>query len=200
MSTCTPIYGLAQVECSDRPCDVNDTLCQFANNVEAQLDALDAVANRTATTVPMVILERNDPFVITAGIVSQPEFQSVLVDTDNMADLTTLNTGFIINTPGIYFLWLYVRGSGTSLSPNMDTNITIQRDVPTTPFGSSFFMPQLDVVASVNGWPMVGSTGGEMDLTAGTQLYPRFSSSGFTGDTATFTSYMFGASFIRDLS
>lgn len=200
MATCTPIYGLAQVECSDRPCDVNDTLCQFANDVEAQLDALDAVVNRTATTVPMVILERNDPFTIVVGSnPSLPEFQSVLVDTDNMADLTTLSRGITIQTPGIYYTWIYLRGTATIAGSFPEVAVTILPGVLGQPFQSSFFNAELNLIGPTAGWIMAGTAGAEMNYPAVWQLFPRFSSSGLVNDSMTFTSYMFGASFLSDL-
>lgn len=90
MATCTPVYGLPYAEGDDPPCDIGETLCAFADAVEAELDRLDAVVERTVDTVPIVQLRLTAPFTFTTTTnttVTIP-FDTIDVDTAEMADLT----------------------------------------------------------------------------------------------------------------
>lgn len=89
MATCTPIYGLPYAEGSDPPCDINETLCEFAEAVEVQLDLLDAVVDRVADTVPMVQVKLTAPLTTVSGgntTITVP-FDSISVDTASMVAL-----------------------------------------------------------------------------------------------------------------
>jgi hypothetical protein len=118
MPTCTPIYGLSYPICSDPPCDVAGTFCEFTNQVETQLDRLDGVVDRTSDTIPQFQVSISAPYTLT-GTSIVIAFDTVLVDTDNMVDLTTDPFSFPINTPGRWFLYFNASANG---------NITIQEN------------------------------------------------------------------------
>lgn len=89
MATCTPLYGLPYAEGSDRPCDIDETLCAFADAVETQLDLLDAVVDRVADTVPMVQVKLTTPYVFasTGNTTLTIPFDTISFDTANMVAL-----------------------------------------------------------------------------------------------------------------
>lgn len=89
MATCTPVYGLPYAEGDDAPCDIDETLCAFAEAVEAQLDVLDAVVDRTADTVPMVQVKLTAPFTFTAtgNLTATVPFDTISFDTANFVSL-----------------------------------------------------------------------------------------------------------------
>lgn len=89
MATCTPLYGLPYAEGSDPPCDIDETLCEFAAAVEAQLDALDAVVDRTTDTLPMAQVKLTTPFTITSigNTTATVPFDTISFDTANFVEL-----------------------------------------------------------------------------------------------------------------
>lgn len=91
MATCTPILGLPYAEGSDAPCDINETLCEFAEAVEAVLDSIDEVVDRTVDTVPMVQVKLTAPLTtVSAGgstVITVP-FDTISFDTANMVNLS----------------------------------------------------------------------------------------------------------------
>src|SRR6185436_11526075 len=93
--TCTPIYQLPYPTGASRPCDYDETSCEFAEAVEAQLDLLDAVVLRTETTIPTAWIKTSLAFFTVQNAaqnaIYQPPFDTVVVDTDNMADLIQFN-------------------------------------------------------------------------------------------------------------
>lgn len=128
MTSCTPIYNLSVIEGDDRPCDVGDTICAIAANVEVQLDRLDSLRQRTADTVPVLKVANTigQTFVSGVGDSSIPlNFDTVVVDNDNM-----FNSGFpstiTWNTPGIWLinanLWTHSTGAG-GLQLNQTINV-----------------------------------------------------------------------------
>jgi len=119
MATCTPIYGLAVVECSDRPCDIDGTMCQFAQDVEVELDRLDAIVARTVTTIPQAVVASTESVtytVVSSGIFATT-FDTVLADTDDMFD-ATVPQQILINTPGVYSLSANIWGTTTGAGGN----------------------------------------------------------------------------------
>lgn len=106
MTTCTPIYGFVYAECDDRPCDIGETFCQFSEQVETELDRLDAIVDRTVDTVPLAQVRLTVPFSYDNGIggnanVSVP-FDTVDVDTADMVDLTANPTRITLPSFGRY--------------------------------------------------------------------------------------------------
>lgn len=89
MTTCTPLYGLPYAEGGDRPCDVFEPLCDFANAVETQLDLLDGVVDRVVDTVPMVQVKLTTPFtfVSTTNTTVTIPFDTISFDTANFVSL-----------------------------------------------------------------------------------------------------------------
>ena len=103
MTTCTPIYQLPIVEGTDRPCDISDTSCAFAEAVEAQLDLLDAAVARTQGTTPFSMISiAGDIAVPSTTLIYTVQFDTTLVDTNNMVDLASDNTSIYIRTAGVY--------------------------------------------------------------------------------------------------
>lgn len=96
----TPVYGLPYQVGSDPPCfgpgtgcDNLETLwCDFSEIVETQLDLTDLVIARTATAIPMAqisVFPPADANLIFPGLFDDSvlAFDTVVFDTDNMADL-----------------------------------------------------------------------------------------------------------------
>jgi len=135
MATCTPIYGLAMVECSDRPCDIDDTMCQFANDVEVELDRLDAIVTRTATTIPQAVVAFTESTTYTVVPASNfpTVFDTVLADTDDMFD-SAVPEQILINTPGMYSLSANIWGKTTGAGGNLaGTNLYFRVQTGPTP-------------------------------------------------------------------
>ena len=118
--TCTPIYGLPYATGASKPCNIGDTMCDFAEAVEAQLDVLDAVVSEV-TNIPFAYMissiqqdyNNNQPSAFI------PIFDTTLADTDNMIDLSFDSTSLYIKTPGVYAFFfdmdVVVASTGTSL-------------------------------------------------------------------------------------
>lgn len=119
--TCTPIYGLPYATGSSPPCNIGDTMCDFATAVETQLDLLDAAAARFqeppfayATNTTAQTYDNNLPsaFVLT--------FNTTLADTDNMIDTAFDPASIYIRTAGVYSFFveldLLIASTGTSLT------------------------------------------------------------------------------------
>jgi len=106
MSTCTPVYGLEYAVGADRPCDINDTLCAFADSVESNLDRFDAIVDRTIDTTPMAQVRLTAPFSFDntggGGTTISIPFDTVDVDTDNMVDLASNPFGITMPAFGRY--------------------------------------------------------------------------------------------------
>lgn len=122
MPTCTPIYGLPYIIGSDRPCDQAETWCEFAAVVDANLDRLDTVVDRTVDTIPQ--------FQVSVGAYTflsssrNVGFDTVGVDTDDMVDLTADPFSFPINTLGRWFLYFRVSTNGnTALQENIPVSV-----------------------------------------------------------------------------
>ena len=115
MATCTPIYRLPVIEGTDDPCDQSDTWCAFATAVEAELDRLDAVVDRTVDTIPMAQVRLTIPRLQApnpgGGTPQFVPFDTIDVDTADMVDLTA--DPFTITLPrfGLYRVHLYVEGT-----------------------------------------------------------------------------------------
>ena len=153
---CTPIYGLPYATGSSDPCNIGSTGCEFAEAVEVQLDALDAIVDRTALTVPLGFMaysgrqdyNNNQPGAYV------PFFDTTLVDTDNMIDFSSDPTLMTIRTAGVYALFMsfeitlqlgltgafihpIVRNStGTEISSNVSYQVGNVTSSPTMPADS----------------------------------------------------------------
>lgn len=102
MPASTPIYDLPYQVGTDPPCfgpgtgcdNLESIWCDFASLVEAQLDENDLIIGRTATAIPMARLslrpsggDENDLSVLFAAGGGNLPFDTVIFDTDNMAQL-----------------------------------------------------------------------------------------------------------------
>lgn len=195
MTTCTPIYGLPVVEGSDDPCDIDGWSCDFATAVESQLDALDAVVQRTSTTIPMVWIRRTTPYVSTVGSFSYvPEFDTVVVDTDNMADLTTMSTGVTFNTPGVYQIWYSARGirslpGGSSAAPTISIDQGKYSPILLPPYDNR----QGSLAGQVS---VTGS--GQISMNPLQNLFLNIALGGLVGNFITWSDIHFGAFYLGD--
>lgn len=134
MTTCTP-SGLPIISGSDRPCDIGNTLCSFANAAELRLDAVDSLVDRTATTVPMVKVASTIPVVLTnASANFDVSFDTVEVDTDNMFNGNVDAESIVFPHAGFYLfqsnIWATSTGAGANVTA-LNPNITL----PTFNFG-----------------------------------------------------------------
>lgn len=107
MVACTTL-GLPYQEGTDRPCDLTETWCTFADVVETYLIDIDNIALRTATGVPMAKVVRltEQQFAIGAfGYVNDViSFDTLLVDNDNMVDLASDQVRIFPTRAGVYEL------------------------------------------------------------------------------------------------
>lgn len=117
MTTCTPIYGLAYIECADRPCDQSTTWCDFINTVEVNLDRIDATADRTVDTIPQaqvrLTIPRTQGTNPGGGTPQLVPFDTVDVDTANMVDLAADPFTILLPMQGIYFVYFDVEATTT---------------------------------------------------------------------------------------
>lgn len=127
MTTCTPIYGFTYALCSDRPCDIGDTFCEFASQMETELNRIDSVVARTNTAIPMAKVSISAPQALGALIV----FDTVDEDTNNMVDLSESATYIFPQRLGLYKIRAYL-------------------EVGTTGSASSSFILQVDAIGPVD--------------------------------------------------
>src|SRR5688572_7425714 len=124
MPTCTPIYGFTYALCSDPPCDIGDTFCEMISQVEAELDRLDEVVNRTVDTIPQFEVSVG-AYTFTSSGDRKVAFDAVGVDTDDMVDLTADPFSFPINRTGRWFFYFRVSTNGnTALQGNIPVTVT----------------------------------------------------------------------------
>lgn len=133
MPTCTPFYGLPYIIGTDRPCDQDETWCEFATAVDAELDRLDDVVDRVVDTVPMVqvrlTLPRTQATNPGGGVNVLVPFDTVDVDTANMVDLAA--SPFVITLPrfGVYMVYFTV--TGTTAASNINWRVQAQHPTDT---------------------------------------------------------------------
>lgn len=115
MPTCTPLYGLVYPIGSDRPCDIDVTLCDFAAEVETELSRLDDVVDRVADTIPMAQVRMTvtttyatDPGGSTPAVVA---FDTVDFDTADMVNLTANPYVIMLPRAGRYIIYFQVFGT-----------------------------------------------------------------------------------------
>lgn len=200
MCTCTPIYGLATVEGTDAPCDVEECLCQFANDVEAELDRLDGVVDRTATSRPMVQLAATVPVALASFPPTYNiNFDTVGTDTDNMfsGDLPEIVT---VNTAGIYVLtaytWATVTGPGGTDSAS---NTLLMRYVPVGTSGTSTFWIDSRTMTAAAGNTFL-SMSAIYPFNAGDQVFLSQGGGVATAGTITFQETQFSLTWVGDLA
>lgn len=111
MTTCTPVYGLTYQTCSDRPCDAPGAWCQFAADVEAQLDLLDDIVDRTVDTTPMAQIRLTVPVTLDASVLVGIPFDTVDVDTADMVNLTMDAYAITLPRQGRYFFYYQFQGN-----------------------------------------------------------------------------------------
>lgn len=194
--TCTPLYGLPYATGSSRPCDIDQTLCDFSVATQAQLDRVSGIVNRTATTIPMakVAMTIPQPFVASSPTVNFV-FDTVLVDTDNMFD-SSFPDQVTINTPGIYGAYsLIYLTSVTSTGPNQ-SGTTMRVDV--SGFFGNFI---LDNLIFPSGTPVFQAASGTFGITSpGTAIVMNYSPFVQSTDTVTVQRAEMGLFWLGDLS
>lgn len=117
MTTCTPLYGLEYAIGTDPPCNIGTTLCDFADSVETQLDALDAIVDRTIDTVPMAIVTLSVTATLSSlGGTFQLPWDTVNVDTASMVDLTGNSYAITLPRYGRYWVSWYFQINGLAVS------------------------------------------------------------------------------------
>lgn len=98
----TPIFGLPYMVGTDPPCfgpgtgcdNLESVFCDFAEIVEGLLDANDAIAGRTATAIPMAMIQIIAETPVDVDFFFTVPFDTVIFDTDNM--VTAGSAGFEI--------------------------------------------------------------------------------------------------------
>lgn len=201
---CLPYFECTDPICvnTGTACDHSSVWCDFAAAVETKLDQFDGVADRTAVTVPMVWLETSVPLVTQVGtFASVPvPFTSVVVDTDNMANLDQNNNAFVINTSGLYEVVFYATG----VTNTSGSNITSVSTIRFTPLNLNYapvnvnelvmdFSVQVDDVILT---PQIQQV---LPLLAGQTASTFFDISGSAPDTIIYNYVMVSATWIGDL-
>lgn len=91
MPTCTLFYRFTYAIGTDPPCDIDETLCTFADEVEVELDRLDAIVDRVGDSVPMAQIRLTVPTAYpsnpTGAAPATIAFDTVDIDTANMVNL-----------------------------------------------------------------------------------------------------------------
>jgi len=131
MPTCTPVYRFTYAICSDRPCDIGDTFCEFATQVEAEMDRLDRVVARTNTTIPMAKISTVTPQLLGPNL----NFDTVDEDTDNMVDFSESPRFIFPQRTGVYRLRFYVE-VGTTGSAGSSFIVQVDAAGPLTSPGT----------------------------------------------------------------
>lgn len=193
--TCTPIYGLPYPTGASRPCDIDQSLCDFATATQEQLDRVASIVNRTATTIPLVKVAVTLPLALTiASPAFNFSFDTVLVDTDNMFD-SSFPDQITINTPGIYGAYALVYlTSVTSTGPNQ-SGTTMRVDV--SGFLGNFI---LDNLIYPSGAPAFQAASGTFGVTSpGTTVLMNYSPFIQSTDTVTVQRAELGLFWLGDL-
>lgn len=200
MVTCTPTYQLPVVEGSDRPCDIDDWSCDFAAAVESQLDRLDAVVARTATSRPLFKVAATIPITYTSFPAAfNTSFDTVFADTNNMFNSDAPDT-IVINTAGIYcftaFGWGVQTGPGGA---DIGTLGFLFRTIPIATGGiTSISTDQRTFTASAQNTYLASST--TWALNAGDQVFLGQNTGSSSVGTLTINEVQFGGVWLGDLS
>lgn len=105
MVACTPL-GLPYQEGTDPPCDMSEIWCLFTDVLEAYTIGIQNIVNRTAVGVPMAKVARNTETTYVFNGAALPGnvimFDGVIVDNDNMADLTSDSSRVFPRRAGIW--------------------------------------------------------------------------------------------------
>lgn len=201
---CLPYYTASDPLClnTGTVCDEHTVWCDFAELVEAQLTAFDEVVDRAATSVPMAWIETTTPFTFSPGGSSLAvPFDTVRVDTDNMADLDANASALTVTRSGLYqltaygtatwdrvgagtgaarmtvFILPFLLNMGQATASNYSSNRATYLDLETV-------SPALQVVV-----PMM----------AGQQAIANISGSGVSTDVATYSKAMMALTWVGDL-
>jgi len=114
MSTCTPIYGLDYPRGSDPPCDVGDTFCTFAEQVDALLTGLRDSVSRV-TRIPMAKISTLARVTSNAIVFQETiPFDTEEIDTLDMVDLSTDQFSITIPFAGLYWNPSFVEWTWTT--------------------------------------------------------------------------------------
>lgn len=119
MTTCTPIYQLAIVEGTERPCDVAAPMCALAQSVEEQLTRLDGIIGRTYTAIPMAKVAISAPQTIQTSALAADiaiKFDTVLEDSDSMVNLSQSDIFVTLRKTGLFIVRCYIEAA-TSTDP-----------------------------------------------------------------------------------
>lgn len=120
MSTCTSTYALAYPLGSDPPCDVGDTFCTFAEQVDGIMAAFAASVDRLVR-IPMAKVSTLARVASTAVVFTETiPFDTEEVDTLNMVDLSTDQYSLEIPFDGLYWNPSFVEWTWNT-SVNTDT-------------------------------------------------------------------------------
>lgn len=198
MTTCTPIYGLEYQTGSDRPCDAPAVWCAFADSVEAQLNTLDALVDRTIDTVPMVRVRKTTTTPITFAVATNysasVQFDTVDVDTANMVDL--IANPFLITLPraGIYHA-SFIFTTSSALTANDNITVFTSTGNAADTYISDGAVSVKMASSSTIAYDPVNATGRDTAL----PLVTLNITSALSAQTVTFTGAELNLTWIRDL-
>lgn len=201
---CIPYFECSDPVClnTGTTCEHDSVWCQQAEIIESRLDEFDTTVTRAVTTVPMVLLQTNVSFRHTVQIsgFTTVEFTETVVDTDSMADLDNLPTGFTVNTPGLYEVVVYLFGVTETLGSSMGINVTFSLN-PVNPGlngvqQNSIMTTYLAVIADIQVTPQIHMV---IPFFAGQVGSVAVSTGGSVGDYIQFSYAMVGATWMADL-
>lgn len=200
---CLPYFDSTDPICvnTGSTCEPSTVWCDFAAAVDVKLDELDAVVDRTATTVPMAWVELTAPI---ARVVGDPElavpFDSVRADTDDMVDLSANSSGFTFNTPGLYVVFAYFRGVAVAAPGNSLDASAIIRYLPRSTAYGAFTPGDMEFSAQVvNAQRAAASANVTNAFTAGMSLSMSMFGGGVVGDAMVYSKIGLGAAWVGDL-
>lgn len=131
---CIPYFECTDPVCvnTDGLCEPTSVWCDQAQLVENRFAQFEQVITRTAETVPLVILQRTEPFthLLSNTIGSLVQFTQVVADTNNMADLSVNQLGFTVRTSGIYEVVCYLIGTTDTTASDLSVTMTQSFSAP----------------------------------------------------------------------
>lgn len=119
MVACTPNCLLPYQEGTDRPCDLGDVWCEFAEKVDANLVSLSEVVQRTVN-IPMAVVSATELLTLAVGESSNLLFDQVLADTDDMVNLDVSQSAVFPRRPGtLYTYSLHIEAETTDAATEL---------------------------------------------------------------------------------
>lgn len=124
MPSFTPNFALPYPNGSDQPCDFDEQWCDFTEAVDAVFAGFEEGLARTNPIIPMALVKQTQPSTV-PNIFQPIPFDTVLVDTAGMADLTANPFAITVNRPGRYMVNGFLETPSSGLALNTELALII---------------------------------------------------------------------------